>query len=134
MNIEDKIKLIDRQKIPDSRGWFFKFLTGNEPFLSPGFGEIYFTLATSGCSRGGHYHEQAHEWFTVVSGEAIAKLKDIDSGEMLELKLDSSKPQILYVPPRIAHIFINENRSDEMLLAAYTDRKYDPLDTLQISF
>ncbi|WP_316810271.1 WxcM-like domain-containing protein [Pedobacter heparinus] len=129
MILESKIKLIERKKIEDSRGWFLKVINGLEDNL-PGYtGEVYLTNATPGEAKGGHYHPKANEWFTLITGSCKVKLVDLSTGEKLTIPLSSSHPQTLYVPNQIAHIFINDT-SDEFILLAYSDQLYLPEDTI----
>jgi len=129
MGIESKIKLIPRKKLEDSRGWFLKVITGLEDNL-PGYtGEVYLTNAIPGEAKGGHYHPQANEWFTLITGDCKVKLVDILTGEKLTLDLSSSEPQTLYVPNNIAHIFINDT-IEPFILLAYSDQLYHPDDTI----
>jgi dTDP-4-dehydrorhamnose 3,5-epimerase-like enzyme len=132
MSISSKIKIIERKKIEDSRGWFLKVINGLEDNLPPYTGEVYLTNATSGEAKGGHYHPLANEWFTLITGICEVKLVDLSTGEKLTLQLSSKEPKTLYVPNNIAHIFIN-NSDDEFILLAYSDQIYNPADTIMFS-
>lgn len=129
----DKIKIIQRRKIVDTRGWFLKIITGKEDNLPQYTGEIYTVYAESGLSRGGHYHKKASEWFTLLKGEARLYLSDIQNDEHLILNLDSNNPTTIFIPPYIAHQF-EASRETAFLLLAYTDKLYDPEDTIQYQF
>lgn len=131
MSLLDRIQLIPRKLLADERGWFLKVIEGTEAGLPPHTGEVYLTMALPGQSRGGHYHNKAQEWFTVVQGSAVAWLRDMATGESQEFKLIASEPLTLYVPPGIAHTFQNVIRPAEpMILVAYSDRPYDLADTI----
>lgn len=131
MKLKDKIKLIDRKLLPDDRGFFVKTLTGNEANLSKELGEIYVTRATPGGYRANHYHKITNEWFTVIQGKAMAIIEDIETKEQLTIKLDAKNPQTLYCPINVAHVFINEENSNEdFILIAYADKQYIPDDTI----
>jgi dTDP-4-dehydrorhamnose 3,5-epimerase-like enzyme len=129
MNLEAKIKIIERKKIEDSRGWFLKVINGLEDNLPPYTGEVYVTNATPGEAKGGHYHEKANEWFTLIFGQCEVKLVDLKTGEKLSLQLQSESPITLYIPSNIAHVFIN-NGDGEFILLAYSDRLYQQEDTI----
>lgn len=58
-----------------------KIIDGKENSLPNYTGEIYIVSAISGESRGGHYHNRAIEWFTLVEGNAVLKLEDIRTNE-----------------------------------------------------
>lgn len=132
MSIEQKIKIIERKKIEDSRGWFLKVINGLEENLPAHTGEVYVTCATSGEAKGGHYHPKANEWFTLITGECELKLVDVITGEKLSIFLSADKPETLFVPNHIAHIFINHIAHDFILLA-YSDQLYLPEDTIMFN-
>ena len=129
MSIKSKIKVIERKKIEDSRGWFLKVINGLEDDLPTYTGEIYITNAVVGEAKGGHYHDKANEWFTLIVGECEAKFLDLETGEKMSLQLSAQKPTTIYVPKKIAHIFIN-NGNSEFILLAYSDQLYHPEDTI----
>lgn len=129
MELEKKIEIIKRNKIEDSRGWFLKVLTGNEDGLPKHTGEVYITNANRGESKGGHYHNIAKEWFTLLFGKCDLVLVDITTNERLVISLCDDEPQTIFVPSGIAHIFINTSDS-EFTLLAYSDILYDPIDTI----
>lgn len=133
ITLSDKIAIIKRQIIRDERGWFFKELTGKEEGLPHYTGEIYTVCALPGCQRGGHYHKVAKEWFTVITGQALLKLKDIETEEVKMIQLTTETPVTVVVPPLIAHQFENHSEN-EFILLAYTDQLYDPADTISYSF
>jgi oxalate decarboxylase/phosphoglucose isomerase-like protein (cupin superfamily) len=87
--------------------------------------------AFAGQRRGDHYHPQAREWFTVIAGEGVLALEDVATGERMDLRLSASRPETVYIPPGIAHVFINEpSATEDLIVVAYTDRLYDPADTV----
>jgi dTDP-4-dehydrorhamnose 3,5-epimerase-like enzyme len=126
--LNEKIYKVNRSLIKDNRGWFLKTINGNEPYNSFPI-EVYLTSAKPGESRGGHYHLVANEWFTLIKGEALLKLSDIETGESMIIELNESFPETIFIPPKIAHSFVNQGVEDFVLLA-YTDKKYDPGDTI----
>lgn len=132
MGLLSKIKIIERKKIEDSRGWFLKVINGLEENLPSCTGEVYLTNATPGEAKGGHYHEKANEWFTLITGDCELKMVDIITGEKQTLFLSSNKPQTIYVPSNIAHVFINKSTVDFILLA-YSDQLFVPEDTIMFS-
>lgn len=128
-----KIKIYDRNKISDSRGWFMKVITGKEELLPNHTGEVYITVAIAGEMKGGHYHIMANEWFTLIKGKCELVLIDIDTNELQKIVLDAENPQTIFVSPKLAHAFYNIGDS-EFILLAYTDVLYDPRDTIQYDF
>jgi dTDP-4-dehydrorhamnose 3,5-epimerase-like enzyme len=130
MKLADRIQIIDRRVIEDSRGYFLKVLTGKEDFLPVYTGEIYVTSAKPGEAKGGHYHPKANEWFTLIQGEAELKLVDILTGEKMQINLVASEPKTILVPNTIAHVFINHKIDSDFLLLAYSDQLFNTVDTI----
>lgn len=129
MSLKEKIKIIPRRLIKDDRGWFLKAITGTEEKIPSHTGEVYLTMGKPGQAKGGHYHPQAIEWFTIIEGEAILKLEDIENHERMDMKLCFDDAITVFVPNNVAHVFVNESDNNFILLA-YTDKLYDPADTI----
>jgi dTDP-4-dehydrorhamnose 3,5-epimerase-like enzyme len=132
-NLSQRIEIIKRKKIEDSRGWFLKSITGTEKGLPSFTGEIYTVYSEGGASRGGHYHEKASEWFTLLSGTSELKLKDIQTNESISILISADEPSTILVPPNIAHRF-DAIDNKPFLLLAYTNILYNPDDTIQLTF
>jgi dTDP-4-dehydrorhamnose 3,5-epimerase-like enzyme len=126
-------KIIKRNRILDSRGWFLKVLDGNEEYLKKEIGEFYITVAYPNKFKGGHYHEKANEWFTLISGSCILELYDNKFEKREQINLSSNDSCTVFVPSKICHRFINTSEEDFILLA-YSDQKFDPKDTIFFDF
>lgn len=118
----------------DARGYFLKIITGLEKGIQSKVGEIYITAAKPGESRGGHFHILATEWFCVIQGQATLYLVDIEKGEEAKIILDADDPKTIEVPPKMAHIFLNEDASENMVLLAYSNISYNLTDTIMYKF
>lgn len=125
----EKVRIIERKLIKDERGWFLKAMTGTEEDIPSHTGEVYLTMGKAGQSKGGHYHPQAVEWFTVIEGSAILKLEDVVTHERKDIEMSLEKSITVFIPNNVAHIVENNGTSDFILLA-YTDKQYDPKDTI----
>ena len=133
MALLNTIKFIDRKIIEDSRGWFYKVIDGKEENLPSFTGEIYLTMGKPGESKGGHYHNIANEWFTIIQGKCLVELCDVETNEKKEFLLGFQDAKTLYVPKGIAHNFKNVSL-DNFILLAYTDVLFEPGDTIKWNF
>lgn len=115
--------------IADDRGWFLKAITGTEKDIPSHTGEVYLTMGKPGQAKGGHYHPEALEWFTIIEGNAVLKLEDIETHERLDIPMSLDKAITVFIPNNVAHIVVNNSDKDFILLA-YTDKLYDPKDTI----
>ena len=125
----DKVKIIPRRLIADDRGWFLKAITGTEENIPSHTGEVYLTMGKPGQAKGGHYHPEAVEWFTIIKGRAILKLEDMETHERMDIEMPFEKAQTVFIPNNVAHIVVN-NSDEDFILLAYTDKLYDPSDTI----
>lgn len=132
-SLAERIEIIPRKRIEDNRGWFLKVITGKEKGLPAYTGEIYTVYSKNGASRGGHYHIQATEWFTVLYGKSNLELFDMLTHERLTILLDINEPRTIVVPPNVAHRF-DAIELQSFLLVAYTDVLYKPEDTISYNF
>lgn len=125
----DKVRIIPRRLIKDERGWFFKAITGTEDEIPSHTGEVYLTMGHPGQIKGGHYHPEAIEWFTVIEGEAVLSLEDVETHERKEIPMNLEQAILVFVPNNVAHEFMNVG-DNNMIILAYTNKLYDPKDTI----
>ena len=125
----EKVRIIPRRLIADDRGWFLKAITGTEEDIPSHTGEVYLTMGKPGQAKGGHYHPEAVEWFTIIEGSAILKLEDMETHERMDVEMPFEKAQTVFIPNNVAHIVVNNSDKDFILLA-YTDKLYAPSDTI----
>ena len=125
----DKVQIIPRRLITDDRGWLLKAITGTEEDIPSHTGEVYLTMGKPGQAKGNHYHPEAVEWFIIIEGSAVLKLEDIETHERKDIEMSLEKAITVFIPNKIAHVVVNNNDKDFILLA-YTDKLYDPADTI----
>ena len=94
----DKVRIIPRRLISDERGWFLKAITGTEEDIPSHTGEVYLTMGKPGQGKGGHYHPEAVEWFTVIEGEAVLQLEDIATHERRDIEMSLEKAITVLFP------------------------------------
>lgn len=124
-----KVQIIPRRLIKDDRGWFLKAITGTEENIPSHTGEVYLTMGKPGQAKGGHYHPEAVEWFTIIEGSAILKLEDMETHERRDIDMSLDKAITVFIPNNVAHVVVN-NSDNDFILLAYTDKLYDPADTI----
>lgn len=125
----EKVQIINRRLLADERGWFLKAITGTEDGIPNHTGEVYLTMGKPGQAKGGHYHPEAVEWFTVIQGSAVLKLEDMETHERRDIEMSLEKAITVFIPNNVAHIVVNSS-DDDFILLAYTDKLYDPVDTI----
>ncbi len=124
-----KVQIIPRRLIKDERGWFLKAITGTEENIPSHTGEVYLTMGKPGQAKGGHYHPEAVEWFTIIDGSAILKLEYMETHERRDIEMSFDEAITVFIPNNVAHI-VENNSNNNFILLAYTDKLYDPADTI----
>lgn len=127
--LASRCTIIPRRLIEDERGWFLKAITGTEEGIPSHTGEVYLTMGKPGQNKGGHYHPEALEWFTIIEGTATLKLEDIVTHERLDIEMSLEKAITVFIPNNVAHL-VCSNSDKDFILLAYTDKLYDPKDTI----
>lgn len=127
--LKNKIQVVLRKKQHDFRGWFIKPIDGYEHNLSWGKGEIYVTAAIPNQKKGGDYSVNTNKWFTIIKGQAILKLEDIETKDRLILKMDSTSPTTVFIPCKVANIIENIG-DEECIFVVYADKQYETNDNI----
>lgn len=85
----------------DARGIFCEMLKTSTS------GQFSFFTALPGITRGGHYHHSKNEKFLVVSGQALYKFENIQTGEKFELNVNANDFNIVETVPGWSHDITN---------------------------
>jgi len=122
------IKKIEKLKIPgvykillnkheDPRGGFIKTFNSKifkENSINSEWAESYYSISKKNVIRGMHYQEKPYDQYKLVSclnGEVMDVMLDLrkDSDmfkQYISLRISSDKPELIYMPPGIAHGFM----------------------------
>jgi UDP-2-acetamido-2,6-beta-L-arabino-hexul-4-ose reductase len=95
----------------DARGQLFEILR------LAGGGQIFFSTTKPGVIRGNHFHSRKIEWFCVVRGEAIIRLRRVGDDSVREFQVSGNSPQFISIPPLYTHQI--ENVGSEDLLTMF---------------
>ena len=95
----------------DNRGRLFEIIK------LAGGGQVFFSTTKPGVIRGNHYHTRKVEWFCVVRGEALIRLRRIGQGEVHEFRVSGDNPEFISIP--VLHTHSIENVGEEDLLTMF---------------
>ena len=122
-----KYKICELKIHSDRRGWFVEMLKRNE--INGDIKQISVALIKPGMVRGNHYHLNKTEWFLVIGGKAEFYLGDPKTKEKIRLKLNSKKPKVITIFPKIAHAVKNVDNKTIYFIeadsAVYNHKKPD---------
>ena len=117
----------------DNRGSFLEIFREN--LLGVPFVQANHSHSVKGTLRGLHYHrKQADAWY-VIAGEAQAMLADLrtpsESPAVCSIDLVAGTPQVLYIPPGVAHGFL---ATTELDLIYWVTHYYDSTDEFGVAW
>ncbi len=113
----------------DYRGQLKKAAVKSMLELGQEIEEVYVLYSEKGTVRGNHYHKKTIEYFTVLSGEALIAIGDINLNTIEIKKLKADDNQALRIDPYTVHAIKNESEVPLIVLAVslkeYTDADTD---------
>jgi UDP-2-acetamido-2,6-beta-L-arabino-hexul-4-ose reductase len=95
----------------DNRGNLFEIIK------LAGGGQVFFSTTLPGVIRGNHYHTRKVEWFCVVRGEAMIRLRRIGDDHVHEIPVSGDHPEFISIP--VLHTHSIENVGEEELLTMF---------------
>lgn len=100
-------------------GFFAEFIK------TPERGQVSVNVLAPGSVRGNHWHRRKTEKFLVASGEAVIRLRRIDSERITEYRVSGGKPAAVEIPPGFTHTL--ENVSDrDIAVVIWASEVFNP--------
>lgn len=117
----------------DVRGFFLEIF--REDLLGNRFVQANHSRSRAGVLRGlHHHHKQADAWY-IIGGEVQAMLADLrtpcEKPAVKSIDLSGSDPQMIYIPPGVAHGFLAITDAD---LIYWVTHLYDASDELGVAW
>ena len=90
-------------------------------------GQVFYSVTRPGAIRGNHYHKRKIERFSVISGEAMIKLRRVGSPEVIAYQVDGTNPCYIDMPVYYTHNLANIGKTD-LLTIFWTNEIFDKRD------
>jgi UDP-2-acetamido-2,6-beta-L-arabino-hexul-4-ose reductase len=103
----------------DPRGSLAEFIK------SQYFGQVFVSRTHPGITRGNHYHHTKTEKFFVVEGEALIRMRHIESHEVVEYHVKGDAYRVIDIPPGHTHSITNAGNS-VMIAIFWASEIFDP--------
>jgi len=98
-----------------------------EIFKIPGLGQVFYSTTKPGIIRGNHYHTRKKEFFCVIEGSGLIKLRNRETGEIQEVEVSGENPEIVEMPINWTHNIKNIGET-EMKLLVWVNEIFNPED------
>lgn len=103
----------------DPRGALAEFIK------SPSAGQIFVSRTKPGITRGNHYHHTKNEKFLVLTGEAVIRMRRIDSEDIIEFHVRGEDFKVVDIIPGYTHSITNIGQ-DDLITLFWASTPYDP--------
>ncbi|NCO44718.1 hypothetical protein GW888_01435 [Candidatus Wolfebacteria bacterium] len=98
-----------------------------EIFKIPDVGQVFYSTTKPGVVRGNHYHTRKKEYFCLIEGKGLIKLRNRETGEIKEIEVSGENPEIVEMPVNWTHNI--KNIGDlEMKLLVWVNEVFKPDD------
>jgi UDP-2-acetamido-2,6-beta-L-arabino-hexul-4-ose reductase len=89
-------------------------------------GQIFVSRTRPGVTRGNHYHDTKVEWFCVVQGDAVIRLRRVHDDEVVTYPVSGRQIEIVDIPPGYTHSIENVG-DEEMVTLFWASELFDPV-------
>ena len=105
----------------DKRGSFTELLKTSD------HGQFSVNISKPGITKGGHWHNSKWEIFMVVSGHALIKECNINTGESVEFEVCGSKIEAVQMIPGWTHSITNLSDSENLVTLMWANEVFDSM-------
>ena len=104
----------------DERGSFTELLR------SAACGQISVNVTKPGVTKGKHWHNTKWEFFIVVSGKGLIRMRKIGSDEILSYEVSGDKIQAVQMLPGYTHEITNLSDHEDLVTVMWANELFDP--------
>ncbi len=103
----------------DSRGSFTELLRTEK------CGQFSVNISKPGITKGQHWHNTKWEFFIVVSGKGLIRMRKIGSDEILDFEVSGEKIEAVHMLPGYTHSIINLSDTEDLVTLMWANELFD---------
>ena len=104
----------------DDRGSFTELLK------TENCGQFSVNISKPGITKGQHWHHSKWEFFIVVSGRGLIRMRKLDSDEVLEFYVSGDKIEVVQMLPGYTHSISNLSETENLVTVMWANESFDP--------
>lgn len=104
----------------DARGSFTELLRTSN------CGQISVNVSKPGITKGQHWHHSKWEFFIVVSGRGLIRMRKIGTDEVLQFEVCGEKIEAVHMLPGYTHNIINLSDTQDLVTVMWANECFDP--------
>ncbi len=116
---ESKVKFPLKMNV-DDRGSFTELLKTEK------CGQISVNISKPGITKGEHWHHSKWEFFIVVSGHGLIRMRKIGSDEILDFPVSGEKIEAVHMLPGYTHNIINLSETEDLVTVMWANEQFNP--------
>ena len=89
-------------------------------------GQVSVNISKPGITKGQHWHNSKWELFIVVSGHALIRERNINTGETVEFEVSGDKIEAVHMIPGWTHSITNLSETDDLVTVMTCNEVFDP--------
>jgi len=103
----------------DDRGSFTELLKTEK------CGQFSVNISKPGITKGEHWHHTKWEFFIVVSGKGLIRMRKIGSDEILDFYVSGEKIEAVHMLPGYTHNIINLSDTEDLVTVMWANEQFD---------
>lgn len=104
----------------DARGSFTELLK------SANCGQVSVNISGPGVTKGGHWHNSKWEFFMVVAGRGLIRMRRIGTDEVLDFEVSGEKIEAVHMLPGYTHNIVNLSETENLVTVMWANEPFDP--------
>ena len=104
----------------DERGSFTELLKTADG------GQFSVNISKPGVTKGQHWHHSKWEFFMVVAGRGLIRMRRVGSDEVLEFPVSGEKIEAVHMLPGYTHNIINLSETENLVTVMWANEPFDP--------
>ena len=104
----------------DNRGSFTELLK------TENCGQFSVNISKPSITKGEHWHHSKWEFFIVVSGHGLIKLRKIGTDLVYEFEVSGEKIEAIHMLPGYTHNIINLSDTEDLVTLMWANEQFDP--------
>lgn len=103
----------------DERGSFTELLKTEK------CGQFSVNISRPGVTKGQHWHNSKWEFFMVVSGTGLIRMRRLDSEEVIEFKVSGEEIKAVHMLPGYTHSIVNLSDTNDLVTVMWANECFD---------
>ena len=104
----------------DARGSFTELLK------TASCGQFSVNISKPGITKGQHWHHTKWEFFIVVSGRGLIRMRKIGTDEVLDFEVSGDRIEAVHMLPGYTHNIINLSETENLVTLMWANEPFDP--------